>query len=128
MKYVIIINSSPLASQASLSAYHFANALLERKHQLLSIFFYQQGAYHGSKYTVLQQDETDVSHLWAALSVAHCCPLHICSAAALRRGIIDADAAAQYQLPSSINQHYHTISLTEFFNLCETSDRMINFA
>ena len=128
MKYVIIINNSPLNSQASLTAYHFAETTIQKKHQLLSVFFYQQGAYHGLTHTVLQQDETDVSQLWVTLTNSHYCPLHICSAAALRRGIIDTTAAKHYQLPISMNKNFQAISLNEFLLIAADADRMLNFA
>ena len=128
MKYVIIVNNSPLSGQASLSAYHFANAALQKGHQLLSIFFYQEGAYHGSCNTVLQQDETDIGQLWANFADQQQQIMHICSAAALRRGIIDQAAAKQFTLPKSMHTHYQSISLNQFLTLAQTADRMISFA
>ena len=128
MKYVIIINNSPLTSQGSLSAYHFTKALIKKEHQLLSVFFYQQGAYHGSDNTILQQDEVDIKQLWASLAEQKNIPLHICSAAALRRGTIDANIATQYDLPVSMHPAYKAISLNQFLELTNIAERMISFA
>ncbi len=128
MNYVIIVNSSPFHGQASLSAYHFANAVQQKGHKLLSIFFYQEGAYHASPNTVLQQDETDIGQLWNNFAQRYQQTLHLCSAAALRRGIIDEASAQLFALPISMQSNYKSIGLTQFLTLAETADRMISFA
>ena len=116
MKYVIIINSAPLANQASLSAYHFANALLAKQHELLTVFFYQDAAYHGLTQTVIPVHEANIIQNWQTLARQHQLDLTICSAAALRRGVT-----------LETNSGFHLAGLGYLLEICQQADKVINF-
>ncbi|WP_117085060.1 sulfurtransferase complex subunit TusD, partial [Klebsiella pneumoniae] len=82
-------------TQQASSALQFARAVLQEGHELLSIFFYREGVYNANQLTAPASDEFDLVRAWQALHDEHGVSLHICVAAALRRGITDAQEAQQ---------------------------------
>jgi tRNA 2-thiouridine synthesizing protein D len=127
MIFSLLIHSPP-SSQASLSAYQFARALLAQKHSLYRVFFYHDGAYHGSAIQCVGQDEFDISKAWCALQEAHSVDVVVCIAAGLRRGIIDKTEATRYD-----KKQYNlsdNIELSGFGQLADAtvcSERLITF-
>ncbi|HHJ40524.1 MAG: sulfurtransferase [Methylothermaceae bacteria B42] len=87
MKYLIQINSSPYHSEAADTAYFFVTAVLAKGHQILRVFFYQDGVYHALNQAAPPGDEPNKIERWSELAVKHGIDLVICSAAALRRGV-----------------------------------------
>jgi len=93
MKYVIQVNASPYASRSGLTAYRFIQAALQANHQILQVFFYQEGIAHGLRYALPPDDELNISAHWAALAQEHKIDLLICISAAQRRALLCADEA-----------------------------------
>lgn len=93
MKYVIQVNASPYASHAGLSAYRFIQAALQQNHQILQVFFYQEGIGHGLRYASPPDDEMNLPAAWSAMAQSHHIDLLICISAAQRRGLLCADEA-----------------------------------
>lgn len=91
MKYAIQINTSPYASNAGLIAYNFIQAALLEQHQVLQVFFYQEGIQHAFKYALPPDDEINISRLWSQLAEEHPIDLLVCISAAQRRGLLCAD-------------------------------------
>mgnify|MGYP000022604557 FL=1 len=127
MIFSLLIHSPP-SSQASLSAYQFASALLAQNHSLYRVFFYHDGAYHGSAIQCVGQDEFDLSKAWRALQQECSFDLVVCIAAGLKRGIIDSTEASRYDK----DQHNlsDTIELSGLGQLADASacsERLISF-
>lgn len=101
LKYVLLVCGPIYGSQSSLSAYRFASALIEKKHTLTSVFFYQDGVSNASSLIVPANDEFDLVAAWQALAKQHAIALDVCVAAALRRGVIDENEAKQHALINS---------------------------
>jgi tRNA 2-thiouridine synthesizing protein D len=121
LKYVLIINSSPYTNQASLCAHQFAKALLAKEHELLTVFFYLEAAYHGLKVAQLPTHEINIIQLWHSLAKQHHLDLSVCSAAAIRRGI------QLPTLPESEQTLFHFASLGYLFEICQLADKVISF-
>lgn len=98
LTYTLLVNGPIYGSQSAKNAYQFALALLERGHQLKSVFFYQDGVSNGSALTVPANDEFDLVGAWQKLASQHEVRLETCVAAALRRGVVSQDEANQHQL------------------------------
>jgi tRNA 2-thiouridine synthesizing protein D len=64
-------------------------------HELASVFFYREGVYNANQFTSPASDEFDLVRAWQALNEKQGVELHICVAAALRRGVTDATEAAR---------------------------------
>lgn len=98
MQYAIQINTSPYASNAGLIAYRFIKAALLAQHQVLQVFFYQEGIQHAFKYALPPDDELNISRLWSQLAEEYPIDLLVCISAAQRRGLLCADEARRHDL------------------------------
>lgn len=101
LNYVLIVNAPVYGAQSSLSAYRFACALIEKKHKLIRVFFYQDGVSNASSLTVPANDEFDLVSAWQVLAKEHGVALETCVAAALRRGQISGEEQKLHALPAS---------------------------
>ena len=87
MKLAILVNEGPFTHQASDSAYRFAEAALEKGHEIGRVFFYNDGVNNANKLSEPQTDDRNLVALWGKLGQEHGIDLVVCIAAALRRGI-----------------------------------------
>lgn len=93
MKYAIQINVSPYASDAGVVAFRFIQAALQAQHQIVQVFFYQEGIGHALRYAAPPDDEWHLTANWSALAREHGIDLLVCISAAQRRGLLCADEA-----------------------------------
>ncbi|MFW0700965.1 sulfurtransferase complex subunit TusD [Pantoea sp. R13S299] len=128
MRYTLMVTGPAYGTQQATSAYLFARALLTAGHQLESVFFYREGVLNANQLTAPASDEFDLVRAWQALHQEQGVALNICVAAALRRGVSDAQEAARLQLAGSNLQPGFTLSglgaLAEAVLSCE---RMVQF-
>jgi len=128
MRYTLMVTGPAYGTQQATSAYLFARALLTAGHQLDSVFFYREGVLNANQLTAPASDEFDLVRAWQALHQEQGVALNICVAAALRRGVSDAQEAARLQLAGSNLQPGFTLSglgaLAEAALSCE---RMVQF-
>lgn len=125
MRYVLMVRQPVYGSQGAFLAYQFACALLEQGHRIQQIFFAQAGVTNGNAFVYPANDEFNLICAWQALARTHHIPLHLCIAAAQRRGIVDATTAAQ------ANQHnlaegFILAGLGEFSKAVLEADRVIS--
>ena len=126
MIFSLIIHSHPL-SQASLNAYEFAKAAA-KDHSLYRVFFYQDGAYHGSSSAQPLRDQLNLSELWASLAKEHAIDLVVCIAAGVKRGVLNNEESNRYLLPSStIKTAYSLNGMGDMVDATLKSDRVITF-
>lgn len=93
MKFAIQINASPYASSAGLSAYRFIEAALELGHEVVRVFFYHDGIYHGLRYATPPDDEFNYTAQWNELAERYRIDLVLCISAAQKRGLLCRDEA-----------------------------------
>ncbi len=128
MRYSLLVTGAPYGTQQSTSALLFARALLQAGHQLQSVFFYREGVLNANLLTAPASDEADIVREWQVMHKDHGIGLHICVAAALRRGVVDAAESARMGLPASNLQPGFTLSglgaLAEAVSVC---DRLVQF-
>ena len=93
MKFAIQVNASPYASNAGMVAYRFIMAALQANHQILRVFFYQEGIQHAFRYALPPDDELNINRLWSSLAQQHKIDLVVCISAAQRRGLLCRDEA-----------------------------------
>lgn len=126
MKFAVVVHGAPYASESSLSALHFSNAVLSRGHELYRVFFYHDGVHNGSALTAPPQDELDIVAGWQALSANT--DLVICIASSLRRGVLDATEANRYERAAANLADGFTISgLGQLVDAALTADRTVTF-
>ncbi|NOH96527.1 sulfurtransferase complex subunit TusD [Vibrio sp. 99-70-13A1] len=128
LTYTLVVNGPVYGSQSARNAYLFAKALIEKGHQLKSVFFYQDGVTNGSSLTVPANDEFDLVAAWQALSSEHNVSLETCVAAALRRGVIGEDEASLHKLSSSnLAEGFSQSGLGSLAEALLSQDRIVQF-
>jgi tRNA 2-thiouridine synthesizing protein D len=126
--YTLVVNGPAYGSQSSRSAYLFAQALIEKKHTLHSVFFYQDGVLNGSSLTVPATDEFDLVSAWQQLAIEHDIKLETCVAAALRRGVVSELESQQHQLgAANVAVGFEQAGLGRLAEALLTQDRVIQF-
>ena len=93
MKFGLLVTVGPYQHQASDTALQFCRAALEKGHEIMRVFFYNDGVNNGTRYTTPPQDDRNVVNAWSELAKEHNIDLVICVAAAQRRGIVDEGEA-----------------------------------
>jgi len=128
MRFALMVTGPAYGTQQSSSAWQFANALLAEGHELASVFFYREGVYNANQLTAPANDEFDLVRGWQSLHEKHGVELHICVAAALRRGVTDETEAQQLGLPAANLQPGFMLSgLGALAEASLTCDRMVQF-
>lgn len=128
MKYAIQVNTSPYASYAGCSAYRFVEAALTAGHQILRIFFYQEGIYHALAHTLPPEDELNMTGLWSALALEKGIDLVVCISAAQRRGLLCEDEARRQQADAGqLAKGFRIAGLGQWLEASLEADRCIVF-
>mgnify|MGYP000889980205 FL=1 len=128
MRFALMVTGPAYGTQQASSALQFAQALVAQGHQLESVFFYREGVYYANQLTAPASDEFDLVRAWQQLNDQHNVALHICVAAALRRGITDHEQASLQQLPAANLQPGFSLSgLGALAQAALTCDRMVQF-
>ncbi|AVJ23188.1 sulfurtransferase complex subunit TusD [Pseudomonas sp. MF6751] len=127
MKFAIALYSAAHAP-SSRRALLFAQATLAGGHEIVRLFFYQDGVYSASNNIVAPQDEQDIARQWREFVSQHQLDGVVCIAAALRRGVLNAEEAARYQR-SAINLEapWALSGLGQLHDAIQDADRLICF-
>ncbi len=128
MKYALAVYGAPANSQAPQTALKFARAALINGHEIIRIFFYQDGVNNASSLISPPQDEQNLSKEWQTLINTHNLDAVVCIAAALRRGIIDSSEAERYELSASnLRENYELSGLGQLIDASLEADHLITF-
>lgn len=98
MKFGILINEGPYQHQSSDSAYLFCKAAIAKGHEVMRVFFYNDGVNNATRLTEPPQDDRNIVNRWSKLAEEHGVDLVVCVAAALRRGIRDENLATGFRI------------------------------
>ncbi len=127
MKFVISVLSASTAPSTR-RALRFAQAALAAGHEIVRVFFYQDGVLTASSNTVVAQDQQDIGKQWQALISEHNLDAVVCIAAALRRGVLDQAEAQRYQREAVNLAHGYQLSgLGQLHDALQQADRFISF-
>jgi hypothetical protein len=69
LTYTIVVRCGADQQSQALSAFRFTQQVLSQGHQVLRVFFYQQGVLWSSRFRVMPQDELNLTALWQQLSL-----------------------------------------------------------
>lgn len=128
MRFALMVTGPAYGTQQASSALLFARALLAEGHSLESIFFYREGIYNANQLTSPASDEVDMVRAWQVLHQQHNVALHICIAAALRRGVTDAEQSeAEGQSISNLQPGFTLTGLGALAEAVLTADRVVQF-
>lgn len=98
VKFGILILEGPYQHEASDSAYQFSKAAVERGHEILRVFFYQDGVLNSTKLMEPQADDRHVQKMWSEFAAETETEFIVCVAAAKRRGINDDVIAEGFKI------------------------------
>jgi len=128
MRFAFMVTGPAYGTQQASTALQFAQALLAAGHELASVFFYREGVYNANQLTAPASDEFDLVRAWQGLHLEHQVELHICVAAALRRGVTDESEAQRAGLSAANLQPGFTLSgLGALAEAALTCDRVVQF-
>lgn len=128
MKFAIQINTSPYAANAGQSAYRFIEAALALGHEVVRVFFYHDGIYHGLKYATPPDDEFDHTAKWSQLAKSHRIDLVLCISAAQKRGLLCRDEAErQGKLDDDLAEGFRIAGLGQLVEATLRADRFLVF-
>jgi len=126
MKFAIALFAPPHAP-SSRRALRFAEAALAGGHQIVRLFFYQDGVHNASTNPVTPQDELDLPAAWRELVERHSLDAVVCIAAALRRGVLDEGEAQRYQRSASVAAPWELSGLGQLHEAAQLADRLVCF-
>lgn len=128
MNYAVQVNASPTASNAGLVAYRFILAALAQQHEIVQVFFYQDGIQHASRYALPPEDELNMQRLWSELAMAQGIDMVVCISAAQRRGLLCLDEAKRQGLTEEfVAQGFRIAGLGQWVDATLRADRCIVF-
>ncbi|MCR3755436.1 MAG: sulfurtransferase complex subunit TusD [Sodalis sp. Psp] len=128
LDYCLMVTGPAYGNQRASSALQFARALLDCGHHIDTIFFYQDGVHNANRLSAPASDEMDLVRAWQRLAQQHQVALHICVAAALRRGVTDAKQAALLKRNGdNLQPGFRLIGLGSLVQAALRCDRFIQF-
>lgn len=129
MRFSLLVNASPGQGQAQLSALRFAEAVLAAGHELSRVFFYGEAVLAGNRLNAPPGDETDITARWQALTKAHGVELSLCVAAALRRGVLNAEEALRWEkVGDNLAPGFALAGLGQLIEAMVESERLVEFS
>lgn len=127
MKFAIALFSPPHAP-SSRRALRFAEAVLAGGHEIVRLFFYQDGVHNASANIVAPQDERDLSVEWRDLVARHRLDGVVCIAAALRRGLLDGPESRRHGRPAAnLAAGWALSGLGQLHEAAQEADRLVCF-
>ncbi|MBX3707406.1 MAG: sulfurtransferase complex subunit TusD [Pseudomonadales bacterium] len=129
MLFALSVHGSPASSQASMTALRFARAALAAGHGIHRVFFFHDGVETADCLAVPPSDAPGPLAGWVDLARTAGVELTVCVSAALRRGIVDADARARHGLDgTSLHPAFSSAGLGQLVEALAASDRHVSFA
>lgn len=127
MKFAIAL-FAPAHAPSSRRALRFAQAVLADGHEIVRLFFYQDGVHSASANLVSAQDELDLPKEWRDFVETEQLDAVVCIAAALRRGVLNQEEAQRYQKPAAnIGAPWELSGLGQLHEANQMADRLICF-
>ncbi|TXH92548.1 MAG: sulfurtransferase complex subunit TusD [Pseudomonas sp.] len=127
MKFAIAL-FAPSHAPSSRRALRFAQAALDGGHEIVRLFFYRDGVHSASGNVVSPQDELDLSGEWRDFVQQYQLDAVVCIAAALRRGVLNAEEAQRYGKPAAnLQAPWELSGLGQLHEAAQVADRLISF-
>ncbi|MFK3795141.1 MULTISPECIES: sulfurtransferase complex subunit TusD [unclassified Pseudomonas] len=127
MKFAIALYS-PAHAPSSRRALLFAQAVLAAGHEIVRLFFYQDGVHSASANVVTPQDELDIPAQWREFVTIHQLDGVVCIAAGLRRGVLNQEEADRYSRPAAnLTPPWDLSGLGQLHDAVQAADRLISF-
>jgi tRNA 2-thiouridine synthesizing protein D len=127
MKFAIAL-FAPSHAPSSRRALRFAQAALDGGHEIARLFFYQDGVHSAAANVVSPQDELNLAGEWREFVQQHRLDAVVCIAAALRRGVLNAEEARRYDKPAAnLEAPWELSGLGQLHEAAQMADRLVCF-
>jgi len=127
MKFVISV-LSPSTAPSTRRALRFAQAALAAGHEIVRVFFYQDGVLSASNNIVVAQDQQNITQQWQTFITENQLDAVVCIAAALRRGVLDQTEAQRYgREAANLAEGYQLSGLGQLHDGLQQAERFISF-
>ncbi|MHA6493068.1 sulfurtransferase complex subunit TusD [Pseudomonas borbori] len=127
MKFAIALFAAP-HMPSSRRALLFAKAALAEGHEIVRLFFYQEGVHNAASNVVTAQDEHDLPREWREFVREQQLDAVVCIAAALRRGVLNEQEAQRYNRPAAnLESPWDLSGLGQLHEAAQMADRLICF-
>jgi tRNA 2-thiouridine synthesizing protein D len=127
MKFAIAV-FAPAHAPSSRRALLFAQAALAAGHEIVRLFFYQDGVHSASGNIVAPQDELDIAAQWRSFVSDNGLDAVVCIAAALRRGVLNEEEAKRYQRDAAnLPAPWELSGLGQLHEAAQLADRLVSF-
>ena len=98
-------------------------------HEVVRVFFYQEGVYHAFRYASPPDDELQIVSRWSTLACDYDIDMVVCISAAQRRALLEAnEARRQGKKDNDIAQGFRIAGLGQWVEAMIVADRFIEFA
>lgn len=127
MKFQLNVYGSPWSGNSAEQALAFAQQLQAEKHQILRVFFFFDGVYHGLLTQSPASDEFQLLNRWQALADQNV-ELLLCIAASANRGILNDEEARRHDQPiGTMATGFSLAGLGQWASGFHDADRIITF-
>ena len=128
LKFAVVVSCAPYGAQGASSAYQFCRAALEAGHEIVGVFFYQEGVLNANQLISPASDEINLPEYWSQLSIEYHFPLEVCVSASLRRGIVNQTEAEQLALSQhNLKPPFVLSGLGQLAELSAAADKLVQF-
>ncbi|OEG72276.1 tRNA 2-thiouridine(34) synthase TusD [Shewanella colwelliana] len=127
-KILIQVNQPAYGKSSSYHALCYAKAAVTEGHQIVRVFFYQDGVLSTNSLNSPASDEYHLTQAWQAFAQTHHIPLINCVSAALRRGVLSPVEAKENRVAQwNLLPPFEMGGLGELVTGIEHADRVISF-
>jgi len=121
MKFALVITTKP-TDPKTITSLNIAHSIVEQQHELLGVFFYQEGVLNASKYLCVPNDEFQTPLKWQEFSQKTGITLHLCSTAAEKHGLIEETELEDFE---HISPAFQISGLGQLVELTTSAERVI---
>jgi len=122
----VLVTAGP-DSPAAMSALNYCQALVNIGHQPHLIFFYQNGVLLTQQNLHFGPSEKSLALEWQGFVKQENINAVVCTASAVRRGVYDQQAAAQYQQVATLAPSFALAGLGTWAEAVRESHKVISF-
>jgi len=121
MKFALMVTTKP-TDPKTVTAINIANSIVAQDHELLGVFFYQEGVLNASEYLCIPNDEYQATRKWIMFTQSTTVPLHLCSTAAEKHGLIEETEQEDFE---HVSPAFQVSGLGQLVELSSQADKVI---
>jgi len=125
VRKLAVVVTTPPYDNLTTTALHIIKAAIANRTTVIGVFFYQMGVLNAAKNLAIASDDFQTSNEWQQLAVEHNVPLHLCSTAAEKHGLMLEQSPQNTNELALINSHFTLSGLGELVELSSKADRVV---